>query len=898
MTSISHPLQQSVDVALRDGSTVHVRPVVPADRDAIEQFLRSLSPESMYFRACGRVDLAWLSDWAVDLERGDRYGLVATSGLEQRVVAHGAYVRLDDRRAEVAFEVADSLHGQGIATLLLGQLAAFAAQSGIETLVASVMASNWKMLEVFADSGFPLTRTATADMIEVSLPTEVSEDVLRAFEQREHTASRSAVASFLRPASVAVIGASRNPGSVGGSLIHNLVAGGFAGRVYPVNPQATEIAGLHAYASVLELPEPVDLAVVAVPAAAVVDVARQCAEHGTRSLLVISSGFAEVGDEGARRQRDLIGVCRDAGMRLIGPNCLGILNTDRSVRLNATFSRQLPPAGHVALMSQSGGVAIALMDVAAQLGIGLSSFVSVGNKSDISGNALLEYWEEDPNTSVIALYLESFGNPRRFARIARRVGERKPILAVKAGRTPAGSRAASSHTAALLSTSDVTVDALFRQAGVIRVDTLGELLDTSALIGTQPLPAGGRVAIVTNGGGPGIMAADGCQAAGLEVVELPAEVRARLASIVPANAAVGNPVDMTAAATPEDYASVVGELIASRACDAIITLFVPALGSSGADVERAIDAAVAGGRLPVASVVMGARADADAGTAPADGGAARFQLPEDAVRALAHAVEYARWLASPRGTVVEPSGCRTAEACEIVAAGVAGGAGWLPADETFELLRCYGIPCLRTELAADVQDAVRIAAEIAAPVALKASAPGLVHKSDVGGVLLGLEGAGAVRAAAETIRGAVAQAGFELDGYVVQEMAAAGVELIVGVVNDPSFGPVVACGAGGTTAELIGDVAVRITPLTDLDAAEQVRALRTFPLLDGYRGQPRLDVAGVEDVLLRVSAMVGRHPEIAELDLNPLTVSGDAVRVSDARIRLQPPALVPPLGAL
>jgi acetyl coenzyme A synthetase (ADP forming)-like protein len=897
MTSITHPLQESVDVALRDGSTVHVRPVVPADRDAIDRFLRSLSPESMYLRACGSVDLGWLADWAVDLEDGDRYGLVATSGLNQHVVAHGAYVRLDSERAEVAFEVADALHGQGIATLLLGQLAAVAAQRGITTLVASVLASNWKMLQVFADSGFPVTRSEEDGMIEVSLPTEVSEDVLRAFEQREHTASRSAVASFLKPRSVAVIGASRNPDSVGGSLIHNLVAGGFTGTIYPINPKASEIGGLPCWKSVIDLPEPVDLAVVVVPAAAVVAVARECAEHGVRSLLVISSGFAEVGEEGARRQRDLIRLCRESGMRLIGPNCLGILNTDEAVRLNATFSRQVPPAGHVALMSQSGGVAIALMDVAAELGIGLSSFVSVGNKSDISGNALLEYWEEDPNTSVIALYLESFGNPRRFARLARRVGERKPILAVKAGRTPAGSRAASSHTAALLSTSDVTVDALFRQAGVIRVDTLGELLDTAALIGTQPLPRGGRVAIVTNGGGPGIMCADGCQAAGLEVVELPAAVRRRLARIVPENAAVGNPVDMTAGGRPEDYAKVVRELIAADACDAIVTLFVPALGYTAEQVEQVIDEAAAAAGIPVASVAMGARAGASV-TPPESGGAARFQLPEDAVRALAHAVEYSRWLASPKGAPVSHPDYRPDAASEIVAAGVVEGGGWLSPSQTFALLHCYGIPCLRTAVAATVEDAVRIASEIASPIALKASAPGLVHKSDAGGVLLGILGETAVRDAAERIRASVTRAGYELDGLVVQQMAQSGVELIVGVVNDPSFGPVVACGAGGTTAELIGDVAVRITPLTDLTAAEQVRSLRTFPLLDGYRGAPKLDVAGVEDVLLRVSAMVEAHPEIAELDLNPLTVSVDGVCVSDARVRVAPAALVPPLGAL
>ena len=371
-----------------------------------------------------------------EIDPSNRYGLVVTCGTPDRVVAHASYVRIDEHRAEVAFEVADSLHGQGIGTLLLGQLAAVAARQGIDVLVADVMATNRKMLEVLAKSGFPLTERRNANMIVVSFPTAISAEVLAAFDRRQHTASFSAVSSFLRPASVAVVGASQKPESIGGTLIRNIVDGGFNGPVYPVNPHASEILGLPAYDSVLDLPEAAELAVIAVPAPGVVDVARDCVKRGVRAILVISSGFSEVGGEGATRQRELLQVCRDAGMRLIGPNCLGVLNTDPQVMLNATFARRVPPAGPIAIMSQSGGVAIALMDFATELGIGVSSFASVGNKSDISGNDLLEYWEEDPGTELIAIYLESFGNPRRFARIARRVSASKPILAVKSGRTP------------------------------------------------------------------------------------------------------------------------------------------------------------------------------------------------------------------------------------------------------------------------------------------------------------------------------------------------------------------------------------------------------------------------------------------------------------------------------
>ena len=408
------------------------------DRNGIAEFLTSMSPDSLYFRGCGQIDVQWLSDWSADVDAGDRYGLVATTGQPERIVAHASYVRIDQRRAEVAFEVADELHGYGIGTLLLGQLAGVAAQQGIDELVASVMATNRKMLDVLRDSGFPVSRQIDGSTVEVSFPTAISGEVLSAFDRRRHTSSLSAVSSFLRPASLAVVGASRRADSIGGSLMRNVVNGGFSGPIYPVNPHAHEILGLRAYRSVLDLPEAPDLAVVAVPAVSVPGVAEECAKRGVRAILVISSGFSEVGGEGLKRQRALLDTCRRSGMRLIGPNCLGILNTDPSVKLNATFVRRVPAAGGVAMMSQSGGVAIALMDVATELGIGVSSFVSIGNKSDISGNDLLEYWEEDPHTALISLYLESFGNPRRFARIARRVSATKPILAVKSGQNAGG----------------------------------------------------------------------------------------------------------------------------------------------------------------------------------------------------------------------------------------------------------------------------------------------------------------------------------------------------------------------------------------------------------------------------------------------------------------------------
>ena len=889
----AYPRENAVDVALRDGSTVSVRPVREQDREAIGQFLRSMSRDSLYLRAFGFPNIDRLTDWSIDVDYTDRYGLVVTTGGEQAIVAHAAYVKTGPGRAEVAFEVADSLQGQGIGTLLLGQLAGVAAQHGITEFTAMVLSDNYKMLDVFRQSGFPIRQEIADGVAEVAIPTLLSDATAEAFERRAQTSAIGAVQSFLRPRSVAVIGASRRPLSVGGALVRNLVDAGFAGAVYPVNRNGGEIHGLQAHPSVGELPEVVDLAVIAVPAAGVAAVARDCAAAGVRALLVITSEFAEAGDEGIARQRELLAICRQAGMRLIGPNCFGVLNNDPDVRLNATFATHAPSPGAVGMLSQSGGVAIALIEAADRLGLGLSSFVSVGNKADISGNDLLEYWEGDASTGVIVLYLESFGNPRRFARIARRVGASKPILAVKSGRTPAGARAASSHSAALVSASDVTVDALFRQAGVIRAETLGELLDTAALLGSQPLPRGGRVAILTNGGGPGIMCADACQAAGLDVVELSEELQQRLAQALSSSASLQNPIDTTATASAADFRRAIETLAEADACDVIITLFVPPLMTDPQEVATEIDAAAAGGGVPVASVFMSRELPT-----PSHAGAPRFALPEDAVRAVARAVEYATWRSRPAGTVADPEGLRPDEARLITTAALARGADWLEPAEVASLFACYGLPLVATEVVATPAEAATAAARLGRPVALKAVATGLVHKTDAGGVRLDLQGGEEVLSAATEIRDAVARAGHELEGLVVQPMAPAGVELLLGVVHDPSFGPVIVCGAGGTAAELIGDVAVRITPLTDLDAREMLSSLRTFPLLDGYRGAPRCDVAAIEDVLLRLSALVEGNPEIAELDANPLLASPEGALIVDARVRVKKAVPPRPIGAL
>jgi acetyl coenzyme A synthetase (ADP forming)-like protein len=897
----AYPAHREADVVLRDGSTVRVRPVRPGDAPAVHEFLDGLSERSRWLRFfSGFPDLDQAVRWATEVDYDRRYGLVVVVGAEGTVVAHAGYEREEGRpdRAEIAFAVADAFQGRGLGTILLGHLAEVAAAAGVTVFGAQVLPENHQMIQVFRDSGFPLSVRSVPGTILVEFPTSLSPEALERFDLREQLAAVAALRTLLAPRSVAVIGASRERGSVGGQLFHNLLAAGFNGPVYPVNPHAPVVQSVLAYRSVGDVPGPVDLVVIAVPAALVPRIARECAAKGVRMLVVISAGFAEAGEEGAALQAELLGVCRESGMRLIGPNCLGVMNTAPDVRMDATFGPLLPVPGRVGFLSQSGALGLAIVDHANALGLGLSSFVSVGNKADISGNDLLNYWAEDPGTDVALLYLESFGNPRKFARIARRVARSKPIVAVKSGRSVAGARASSSHTGALLAASDVTVDALFSQAGVIRTDTLSELFDVASLLASQSRPRGRRVAIVTNAGGPGILCADACEAGGLEVVPLSEPLRARLAAFLPAAAALANPVDMIASAPAEHYRRATELVLASGEADAVIVIFIPPLATEPADVAAAIRAAfqTVPDPPPLLAVFMtasGRRPELRVGerTIPS------YQFPENAARALARAVGYGTWLDRPEGQVPRLEGVRRDQAAALLAGALADGPRWLRPDEVALVLDCYGLPLADWRLAATPEEAGAAAEQLGGPVALKAVAPTLVHRTEVRGVRLGLADAGAVTRAAVEMARDVAAAGHAVEGFLVQRMVPGGVEMLVGVAHDPSFGPVVACGAGGTAVELLRDVAVRITPLTTVDASEMVRSLATFPLLDGYRGAPRADAAALEDVLLRISALVEEHPEIIELDCNPVRVLTDGAVIVDARVRVEAAPPPTPLGA-
>jgi acetate---CoA ligase (ADP-forming) len=879
-------------VVLRDGSTVCIRPVRPDDRGALLAFLEGMSLESRRLRFfTAAPDLSAAARWAATAASRRGVGLVATTGDPAAIVAHAAYERIDGDSAEVAFEVADSMRGRGAGTILMAHLAQAARDDGVSRFTADVLPDNRRMLQVFQEAGFPAEVTRTREGLGVELTTELSLETLARYEEREQTAAAAAVRHFLEPASVAVVGASRRAGTVGAAVLESILRSGFDGPVYPVNLRARTLQGLPAYTSVADLPEVPELVVVAVSAASVPGVARECALRGARGLLVLSAGFAEAGPEGAALQDELLAICRAGGMRLVGPNCLGLMGMRRP--LDATFVPHAPPAGRVALLSQSGGVGLALIEQAAGLGLGLSSFVSIGNRADLSANDVLEYWEDDESTGVVLLYLESFGNPRNFVRIARRLARRKPIVALRAGRSGAGGRAAASHTGAVVAASDAGMQALLQQAGVVTADTLGELFDVGALLASQPLPHGRRVAIVTNAGGPAILCADACEANGLELPELSRELRGRLGPRLPAHASTRNPVDMLAAAGPAEFDAALRTLADSGEVDALVAIFTPALAATATEVRDSIDRVSRDTALPILSVVFGER-----DRAPRADGAAEFTYPESASRALAAAARLAEWRAEPGGEPQPPADARPGEASDLLAAAAAGGERWLDDSEAARLLEAWRLPLVETRRASGPAEAGRAAAALGGAVVLKAVGERIVHKTELGAVQTGLVGAENVRRAAQGMSRRLRRRGLPPRGFLVQRQVGCGVEMLAGITADPLLGPLVACAAGGTAVELLGDVAVRLAPLTASEAAEMVRTLSTFPLLDGYRGAPPADVSALEDVLVRLGALAAAHPEVIELDCNPVIVGERGAVVVDARVRVAPPSPRLPWPAL
>jgi len=873
---------------LADGSTVEIRPAGPADFAAVRAMHEAMSPDNTYMRFFN------FSRNAADIEarricrepRPGHAALLALSAAE--VVGVASYDAADGPSgpgsvAEVAFAVADHMHHRGIATLLLEHLVSLARSQQVSVFTAQTLAENTPMLKVFADAGLPVQRHLEEGVMELTIPLPSQggrtalDSYLNAVAERERSADTASLRYVLAPESVVVIGASRRRGTVGRAILDNIRAGGYSGRLYVVNPRARQIGGEHSLPSVLDLPEPADLAIIAVPAATVLDVAQQCGQRGVRSLVVITSGLD------AAACADLLAVCRRHGIRLVGPNCFGVAVP--RIGLDATFAARHPQPGTVGLVMQSGGLGFAMVDQLSRLGIGISSFASVGDKLDVSSNDMLLWWEHDGVTKLAVLYIESFGNPRRFARTARRVSASMPVLAVQAGRFPASPQAASSPAA--VAPPMASTEALFAQAGIITTPGFGALIETTALLGTQPVPGGETVAIVSNVGSAGVLTADACTDLGLTVHRPHGLTSRRLRTLVPDTGAVGGPVDTTAAISAEDFRQCLELLAADDEVDALIALVLPTAATG--DLVAAIQQARVG--VPVAAVVLNQpesvrliprTADGDSGVQiPAYG------YPEAAAGAMARAASYGTWRTEPRGHVPTFPDVRTEDARTLVRGFLHAtlGGGWMPPDKTADLLRCYGIPQAELTPARSEEEAVKAFAAGAGPVVLKADVPGLAHKTDAGAVELDLRTQADVRGG---YRRLTDRFGERMRQVLVQPMIAGGTEVIVGVADDRMFGSLVTFGLGGVATQVLADSAAGLTPLTDTAADKMIHSIRSAPLLLGHRGGVAVDLAALRDLLLRTSRLADDLPQVTELDLSPVIARPDGVLVVDARIKVTP----------
>ncbi|MFB9252284.1 GNAT family N-acetyltransferase [Sphaerisporangium melleum] len=852
-----YPAHWEADVVLSDGGTVHVRPIRPEDAGILRDFYSRLSEQSIYFRFFGPRPR--LSDREVALftnvDYVDRVALIATLGTA--MVAVVRFDRLDRQEAEVAFLVEDAHQGRGVASVLMEHLRAAARERGIKTFIADVLPSNSRMMAFFSNAGYTARSRFEDGVVRMTLDlatTETSREVTMA---REHRAEARSIERLLTPASVVVVGAGREAGGIGQTVLRNLLGADFNGPVYPVHREVRAVAGVRAYKSVSAIDGDVDLAVVAVPADGVLDVVEECAQKGVKGLVVVSSGFGETGPEGRVRQDELVRIARAHGLRVVGPNCLGIANTDPAVRLNATLAARLPGRGRVGFFSQSGALGTALLQRVAQRGMGISTFVSAGNRADVSGNDLLQYWVEDPATDVILLYLESLGNPRKFARLARRTSREKPVVVVKSGGVTQGVPVG--HAAPVLGLPDTALSALFEQAGVIRVDDLTQLFDVAQLLAYQPLPAGPKVGVVSNSDAMALHAVDACVAAGLDPCP---------------------PANLGARAGAADYRKALAEM--DCRVDAIVAIYLPPVPGDAAAVAAELVRTAKETGKPLLATFEGRMGMPEELRVPGEGGdpgkgsIPSYPAAEEAVRALAHVVRYSLWRGTPPGAPPEIGDVDTAGARAVLERLLASEED-VEVDAT-ELLACYGLRVWPSEPVSSPEEAVAAAERLGRPVVVRAADPETSHRA--GTVRLGLSDAGGVRRAYADL---AERLGPEVPLSVQRMAPQPAVQTVVRVVDDPEFGAVVSFGLGEITARLLGDEAYRLAPLTADDAAALVRSVRAAPLLFGRYGYPPVAVEALEDLIVRVGRLADELPGVARLVLDPVLVGESGVSVLGAR---------------
>ncbi|HET8598904.1 MAG TPA: GNAT family N-acetyltransferase [Segeticoccus sp.] len=873
-----YPHQWEADVVLRDGSVAHVRPITPADAEAIHRFHARQSAESVYLRFFAPIRR--LSDRDVErfthVDYLQRVALVAE--VKGEIIGIARYDRLDapdtpaGRTAEVAFNISDAFHGRGLGSVLLEHLAAIASEAGVERFVADVLPQNRRMISVFADAGYEVTHRFDDGVITVSFQVKPTEQSQAVRMTREHRAESVSVGRLLTPRSVAVVGASRRERAIGARLLQHLVEGGFTGTVHAVNHDAEEVAGLPTVARVSDLGEPVDLAVIAVPAESVLDVVRDCAESGVRNLLVASAGFAEAGEEGQRRQAELLRTARLNGMRVVGPNSFGLINTDPAVRLNASLSPEFPQAGRLGLFAQSGALGIAVLASATRRGLGISVFASAGNRVDVSGNDLMQYWIDDAATDAVGLYLESMGNPRKFSRIARNLARTKPVIVIKSGVSSYG--VPPGHRVRVSRARPEAFDAMLRQAGVIRVENVHQLFDVAQLVLHQPLPAGSRVGIVSNSEALGALSADAALSWGLEVSHGPVSVRSE--------------------ATAEEFAAALDAAFDDPDVDSVATCFIPPVATQDEEVARVVARAADRGDKPCVATFLGMRGVTDALSGEASGEGARrrtvpaYGTPEDAVRALAAATRYGEWRARDHGTRVQPEGLDRDAAERIVDEVLAGSPAGraLQPDEARALLAAYGIPVWQSLPAGTADEAVAAAEQVGYPVVLKSVSPLLRHQAGLTGIRVDLRTEASVREAFEVMQERLAP--LHADRFVVQRMATPGVACVVTTSEDPLFGPVLSFSIAGLPTELLDDVGYRIPPLTEVDVTELIGSVKAAPLLFGRKGSQPVDRDALADLVARASVLADDVPEVASMVLNPVNSHGGGVEVLGAEITIAP----------
>ncbi|WP_427385319.1 GNAT family N-acetyltransferase [Janibacter sp. G56] len=870
------------DVVLRDGSVAHLRPIVPGDADRLSRFHERQSEESVYLRFF--APMRRLS--AKDLHRFthvdyvDRVALVAT--MQDDIIGIGRYDRVTPTSAEVAFNISDHYQGKGIGSVMLEHLAAIAQEGGITRFEAEVLPQNRKMLAVFSDAGYEVSRRLEDGVVMVHFdiePTEQSQSVRFA---REHRAEAVSMTSLLNPKEIAVVGASRRPQAVGHQVLRNILDARFPGAVHAVNREALEVLGLEAHTRVSEIPAQIDLAVVCVPAPEVLEVVSDCAAAGVRSLLVISSGFAESGAEGERLQADLLRLARGNGMRVVGPNSFGIINNEPQARLNASLAPMLPPPGPLGLFSQSGALAIAVLESAARRNLGISVFASAGNRVDVSGNDLMQYWIDDESTRAVGLYLESMGNPRKFSRIARNLAAIKPVIVVKSRVTSYGTPPG--HRVRATRVRPEAFDAMLRQAGVVRVDNVHQMFDVAQLVLNQPLPRGRRVAIVGNSSQLSALSADAATSAGLDVTH--------------------GPVSVPPEASAEKFRRALDAAFTDEDVDSVIACFIPPVGAVDRDVVEAVRGAAAASDKPCVATLLGLRGvDGGRGKSVYGGPAVLpehadegpdgeaiplYAMPEDAVRALAAATNYGVWRDKDRGLTVAPDGIDRKGARRLIEGILAeypeGRA--LTSDESHALLACYGIDLWPRIEVADVDEAVAAAEQLGYPVVLKSLSPLVRGQSVLDGVRVDLNGEAALRAAYEVLDRRLAP--LDANYLVVQGMATPGVPCVVSSDEDPLFGPVLSFSVAGTATELIEDIGYRIPPLTDVDVRELMDSIKLSPLLNGHRGAQPVDKRALGDVIARLSVLTEETLELSSLVLNPVMAHHEGADVLGAEIVISP----------